>query len=199
MNMKGDKCDIHVALAADDNYFEGLLTTAWTIAKYATEPERIVFEVLDGGITEEHRSFFERKIREKGSCCRFHPIDQESSFKGFREYHGASRMTYARLLLPQLLEDVDQVVYSDVDMAWFADVVELWDGLDDDAVMHVSSRGSYVGEAERQSFDEAGFRYSEGKYFIAGMIVMNLARAIFQRNSWPFAICGCMPMLSADR
>ena len=43
---------IHVALASDENYFEGLLTTAWTIVRNCSRPQSIIFHILDGGISK---------------------------------------------------------------------------------------------------------------------------------------------------
>ena len=46
--------EIHVALASDDNYFEGLLTTAWTIVRNCSRPGNVVLHILDGGISQDH-------------------------------------------------------------------------------------------------------------------------------------------------
>ena len=51
-------------------------------------------------------------------------------------------MTYARLLLLDLLSDVTHVIYTDVDILWLADIAELWDSIDEDAIMHISPGGS---------------------------------------------------------
>lgn len=62
--------------------------------------------------------------------------------EGFQSFHGTGKTTYARLLLPDLLSDVTYVIYTDVDILWLADIAELWDSIDEDAIMHISPGGS---------------------------------------------------------
>lgn len=44
--------NIQVALSSDDNYFVGLLTTAWSIARNCSRPHNLIFHIIDGGISD---------------------------------------------------------------------------------------------------------------------------------------------------
>jgi len=169
---------IHIALASDDNYFEGLLTTAWSIAKKCSCPGRLIIHVLDGGITPSHWAALEQYISAIGAQVKRIPIDQRDRIGNYKAYHGTGRMTYARLLLPDLLPDVTQIIYSDVDVLWLADIAELWDTLDPTSVMHVRRperpSASRLDPKEIEWMQTEGFDTSSLRRFCAGILVFNL-------------------------
>lgn len=169
---------IHVALASDDNYFEGLLVTAVSIAQHCSRPKALTIHLLDGGVSPSHYAFLQEKISLYGSELSSVRVDQKA-MESFNIYHG-SRMTYARFLLPDLLPDVGTVIYSDVDILWHADVAQLWQCLDPDAVLHYVPHHpdsfSSVGRETEQWFRKNGFALDKSRYFCAGMIVMNLEK-----------------------
>ena len=167
---------IHVALASDNNYFEGLLTTAWSLARNCSRPHDLVFHVLDGGIPDERWKLLAAQLEPFHCQLDRLTINQEASFGSFKAYRGPGKMTYARLLLPDLLPQVETVVYSDVDVAWVVDICELWDSLDHHAVIHYVAKGGRAVPKEAAWFSRNGFSLEEDKRFCAAMIVMNLAR-----------------------
>lgn len=171
---------IHVALASDNNYFEGLLTTMWSIARNCSRPSSLVFHVLDGGIPDDSFAYLKDRITHFGSTVDRITIDQQRNFGSFRTYHGTGRMTYARLLLPDLLPTVDQIVYTDVDIVWIVDIAELWDSLDPNAIIHCTPSNHTI-KAELEWYTAHNFQFEFGKRFCAGMIVMNLAK--FRKES----------------
>lgn len=173
--MSADKT-IHVALASDDNYFEGLLVTAWSIARNCSRPSNLVLHILDGGISEEHFAFLAQRISTFGSTIDRIKVNQTESFGSFSTYRGNSRMTYARLLLPDLLPDVGNIIYTDVDIAWAVDIAELWDSLSDTAVLHYIIKGGPIIPEEIKWFEDNGFKIEPDTRFCAGMIVMNLEK-----------------------
>lgn len=171
---------IHIALSSDENYFEGLLTTAWSIARNCSRAHDLVFHILDGGISETNWQFLKSRLsRYNCSVCR-HTIDQQKHFGSFRTYHGTGRMAYARLILPDLLPDVDSTIYSDVDIVWIADIAELWDELDPNAIIHCTPSRHTI-KAELDWFEKHGYKFEFGKRFCSGMIAMNLAK--FRKES----------------
>lgn len=164
---------IHVALASDDRYFEGLLTTAWSIARNCSRPGDLIFHVLNGGISPEHLDYLIKRLMPFKCKIDILVVDDSKSFSTFQTYHGNGRMTYARLLLPDLLPDVSHVIYSDVDILWVIDIAELWDSLDSNAVIHCTpSRNAPRPEVEWCT--RYGFNFEFGKRFCAGMVVFNL-------------------------
>lgn len=165
---------IHIALASDDNYFAGLLTTAWSVAKYCSRPNDLVIHVLDGGISDSHLALLASRISTFGCQLDRHIINQDTHFNGFKSHHGG-RMTYARLLLPEILPEVKQIVYSDVDILWLVDIAELWDTLNPDGVMHYVKDTVFPRATAETSWLSENHLTIENR-FCAGMIVMNLQK-----------------------
>ncbi len=177
--MKMKDAPIHVALAADDNYFKGLIVTAWSIAANCNPSRHVTIHVLDGGISNANWNDLSTAIRPFNCSLDRIVVEQSSALADFGEWHGKSKMAYARLLLPSLLQDVDHVIYSDVDFVWLGDISRLWDLAEDSLVLqYVPERtpGREVGEQERTWVESRGFTMTPGKYFCTGMLLMNLRR-----------------------
>lgn len=165
---------IHVALASDDNYFVGLLTTIWSIARNCSRPQDLVFHILDGGISKANWEFLVKIFEPKRCTITNLPVNQKESFDGFKAFHGSGTMTYARLLLPDILPEIDQVVYSDVDILWLVDIAEMWDKLNPHVIMHITPFGTPT--EEQVWFTSHGYDFRKDPSFCAGMIVMNLKK-----------------------
>lgn len=149
-----DKADgsVHVVLAADANYAPGLEVTKKSMLRSCATPERLVFHVFD-----------ETALRNLAGV------------EVFDRFH-TSRMTYLRLFLPELLPEVDWVVYSDVDTIWNRDVCELA-GLFDASVsiQWVRDFKSAVW-AVRPWIRKTGLAFDETRYCCAGISLMNLRK-----------------------
>jgi len=164
---------IHLALASDNNYFEGLLTTTWSVARNCSRANELAFHVLDGGISEQHWTFLTDRLSPFGCRVNRIAINDAQTFATFQTYHGNSRMTYARLLLPDLLPDVHQIIYSDVDILWAVDIAELWDSLNPNAILHCTP-SKHSPQAEIEWCARFGFDFEHSTRFCAGMVVFNL-------------------------
>lgn len=166
---------IELAFAANGKFFDGLLVTAVSAARFARKDCALGFSILDGGIDEKDFELLERRIKDfhpESLIRRFH-VD-ESEFKDFPLWTG-NRMAYARFLLPELLHDVNFVIYSDVDYLWLRDVAELWEQRDD----RVPLQGTLDGNDETLNkearwFAKHGLPFDSCKYICSGFLFMNL-------------------------
>lgn len=169
---------VHVAFASDDNYFEGLLVAAVSMAVSCSRPSSLVMHILDGGISDRNWSRIESLL--SGPGCRLDRIvvRQEAQFGNLRAYHGNGRMTYARLVLPECLPDVSYIVYSDVDVIWCADVAELWRTIDKNACLGYAAPIAHsfakLSEKDESWFVANGYPRGDAEHFCAGMLVLNL-------------------------
>lgn len=166
---------INIALAADGGYFCGLLVTACSIAKYASNEVMLRFNILDGGIIENDWELLKDRI------VHFHPSSEfrrfkitEDLFKDCLSWHG-NHMTYARLLLPDLLSNVDYCVYCDVDFLWMRDIAELWaERKDNVALISTWDGAKSTWDVDGVWLKENGFDFSPDDYFCAGLTFFNL-------------------------
>lgn len=164
---------IEIAIPSDENYFPGLLVTAYSMAKNASPDVTLSFNILDGGIED---SSFELL---KASVIRIHPNSlfarykvEERDFSNCPTFHG-NRMTYVRFLLPRLLNHCSFVIYADSDCLWLADVSDIWECRDNTIVLQaVHDEIGY--QLEHNWFESRGLDYSGDKYFCNGLLLINL-------------------------
>lgn len=167
---------IEIALASDEHYVCGLLVTAVSMARCANPTAELRFNVLGGGIPDADWAHFEAQVcnvHPKSAFRRF-PVN-DARFAAFPEWNGKSRLTYARLLLPQMLPDTEHVIYCDVDFLWRADVAELWElrarGV---VVQSVPDGTDDTRRREGPWFAAHGLDFSPSRYFCAGLAIFNL-------------------------
>jgi len=107
---------IHIAMACDERYLPGAVGTLAS-ARIALEPEiPLEVDILHDGLTPNSQARLRRAIgRLRGeTLVRFPPINAWG-FENFPEFYFPSKLIYARLLLPNLL-DCERVLYLDSDI-----------------------------------------------------------------------------------
>ncbi len=167
---------VHIALASNQNYFCGLLTTAGSIACHASKDVKLMFHILDGGINDLSFSDMETKIGKLHPHTSFHRISvDENLFRNYPEWAG-NRMAYARLMLPDALPDITHIVYSDVDFLWLIDIAELWAMRSDDATLLGVRDGLYTIASEEKWAKIHNLPFDPERYFCSGMSLYNLER-----------------------
>ena len=166
---------IEISLAADQGYFSGLFVTACSIAEHASEEVELRFNILDGGICAADCAYLEERVRHfhAKSAFRWLPVNEEM-FARYPKWNG-NRMAYARLILPSALEDVDWIVYCDVDFLWMRDVAELWAEREDGLAL-IGTKDGTKGTLDREEtwFAKYGYPFDREKYFCSGLCFMNL-------------------------
>lgn len=168
--------EINIALASDANYFPGLLVTAASLARHASRGVELRFHILDGGLRVEDLALLRERLslEHPHVQLRTFPVDA-TRFDAFPEWTGGSRMAYARLLISELLTDLDFVLYCDVDFLWTADVSELWALRDRDHVLSACADGWRLTlNREQVWFARQGLAFDSAKYFCTGLLLVNL-------------------------
>ena len=166
---------INIALASDQGYFCGLYVTACSIAKNAGEKINLSFYILDGGINDNNWKLLIQKIftlHKQSKIERF--IINDEMFSEYPDWHG-NKMAYARLILPDLLTNVDWCIYCDVDFLWLCDISQLWNECD----KHYALIGTKDGtdstlEKEKLWFERNNYQFDPNKYFCSGLCLFNL-------------------------
>ena len=177
---------IHIALGTDDNYCKYAGCCIASILLSAQKEERLCFYVVDNGISEENKARLVKlqTLRDheliflKPEMERLQDLPQCS-------YLGLS--TYLRLLLPELLPDLDRLLYLDCDMIVTRPLSELWK-------TDLAGKAAGVVEDYGECFKEVREAEVLGIdfYFNAGMLLLDLKqireRALFRDVlSWTLA------------
>ena len=179
---------VQVALASDANYFPGLLVTSVSLARHASRDVALAFHVLDGGIGADNLTFLRGKLAAVHPHVKVKTYDVDATqFADFPEWTGGSRMAYARLLMAEILSNVEHVLYCDVDFLWTGDVAELW-ALRSDSVALQACADGWCGtlSSEGRWFRDRGFAFDPDRYVCSGLLLVNLglwrARRIGRRT-----------------
>lgn len=169
---------IQLALASDANYFPGLLVTAVSIARHASQDVSLVFNVLDGGIGDANLAFLRDRLGQAhpSISVRTYPVET-AQFTEFPEWTSGSRMAYARLLMAELLQEEQFVLYCDVDFLWTADAAELWALRSQDYVLQACADG-WCSTLDREAawFALRGLAFDAKRYVCSGLLLVNLNR-----------------------
>lgn len=161
---------------ADGGYvFPLKIAVASLLGSYGEKRSGLRLHVLDCGIKDADWravvSFWQQKFGCKFGIFR-HVVDM-SRLAHVSAYHG-SRATYARLMLPEILEDIDWCVYSDCDVLFLDSPEHLFDVFDDEVVIAGPNNYKYF-DADESFFRRHDLPFDRNKYICAGFILMNLS------------------------
>ncbi|GAB1402684.1 glycosyltransferase family 8 protein [Elusimicrobiota bacterium] len=118
--------DIKVCYTSDDNYARHMAVSMASILKNASEEDKLFFYILDGGIADEKKDKIAKLKRIKEFDIRYVKIDT-SVFKKFQLVQNYfSPAVYYRLMMADLLPDIDKVIYLDCDIIVCSSLKELF-------------------------------------------------------------------------
>lgn len=163
----------NVACAADENYAMPLTIMLKSLEENASREINIF--ILDGGISKDSKIKIEKSLE---NTVQF--INIENYKFEFKHKLEIAQSTYYRLLLPDILESCQKVIYIDCDMLVLNDIYELWNVPLDTyalgAVADMSSRARLVSsELGLPSYKILGIPETN-LYFNAGLLIFNLVK-----------------------
>ena len=161
---------IHIAIPADDKYWQYALVTARSAERGSSLP--IEFHIIDGGISAHHKKAMIDALRSK---IVFHEFDSCD----WPEWHG-SGITWSRLCLTELLPDIEWVLSADADVMFRGDVADLWRLRVPDALLMPSRDHPLPGHAYNEKaiawHEKTGCTITNpADYFCVGLTLLNLA------------------------
>ncbi len=167
-----------IVFTADENFLRYLPASFAQIARFGRHADGVTL-VVPAGLAEENLTVAEVAASVHGISLTVVPVperDQEqlTRFRPIRYGRYTSHFTYARLLLPDLLPDLDDVLYLDVDTMIRAPIDELlaWD-----LKRPIGAVAEIAGTAKHL------FGTPREPYFNAGVLRMSLQR-LRQEQLW---------------
>jgi lipopolysaccharide biosynthesis glycosyltransferase len=167
-------------VAADAAYAMPLATTLRSLAENNRRAWPLDIHVLCDGIDAKTKQSVSGSLPNGSASISWHPVDF-SSFTNYSPAPHISKMTYARLLLPQLLPTTDKVLYLDSDILVLKDLGPLWNADVGNAVLaavldplddHIKCNKPGLEKAPRVT-----------RYFNAGVLLIDLVRWRSERIS----------------
>ena len=160
----------NVCLACDDNYAKYAGVTIASFLKNATDDEFFNFYILDNQISSKNKKKINSLKNIKDCNIEFKKIDK-NKFENFylpKKKGYLSISSYFRFLIPNLLQDIDRILYVDCDVIATTSVWELY---------NINLDNKYAAVVKDTSCDENKKRLNFGEddiYFNAGVILINL-------------------------
>jgi lipopolysaccharide biosynthesis glycosyltransferase len=174
---------LDIVVSTDDNYVQHLMGMLCSLYEHNKNHHIVLHMLRNGSLLQKNEDFL-RGITEKyGHKIKFYNVD-ETPLQGvqFRKKRPLTMAAYYRLLLPDILPNLDKVLYLDCDMDVMGDVSELFVlELDDFALAACLDDMPHTNQHRLQLQMEVGERT-----FNTGMMMCNLK---YWREN------GCVPKL----
>src|SRR5207237_9727417 len=111
-----------IALASDERYFPGLYCAIASALSHLNPARKLEVKVLDGGLSQLSRITLSKLAGRIGGDVGLKFVTADASVFGAATIGpGQSRMTYCRILLPQLV-NVPRLIYLDCDTLVLRDI-----------------------------------------------------------------------------
>ncbi len=120
--------NINVCISCDDNYSKYAGVVIASILSNAAQEDDLSIYILDGGISEEHKSEIFSLKSIKDCEINFVAVDQSlfEDYSKIKTHSYVTVATYYRLKLSSLLPNVDRIIYFDCDMVVNSSLAELF-------------------------------------------------------------------------
>ena len=168
---------VHIVYGTDDNYIFPTAVSAASAAWYARKKSPLVIHLFDLGVSDAHYEEYVSIIRKASTNVKLerHQLKLEM-FEGFGAWKG-SLVTYSRMMMAEILSDLDWAIYIDGDTLWLGNPGELW-GLRDDSKMILASIDppTPMGDEneEFQWYKKHGLDVDPNAYLCMGLMLANL-------------------------
>jgi lipopolysaccharide biosynthesis glycosyltransferase len=164
---------MHVALASNEGYFPGMACAILSLLEATGTGGGITLHILDGGIEPESWEWLKKKVASLRGDVRLarHPLSLDK-FDGFPLDAGNGVMTYARILMPSLIEE-DEVIYVDSDLLLFRDLRDLWE-TPMNGELAAACQDVTVKVLANDSLFELSEKEAQSTYFNSGFMKVNL-------------------------
>ena len=167
---------VRIAVASDERYLPGAIGTlaGLRIALATDVPMEVAF-LHDGLPCQKQQRLLTALAKICGDTS-VHFIRIDGGFTGFPEFYFSSKLTYARLLLPSLL-DWERLIYIDTDFLVLRSLEPLYRR--ETGEYGISAAAEYSIQKIAGDFPEAALADqvdANADYFNAGLLVLNLEK-----------------------
>lgn len=172
-----DEDIIHVGFGLHDkdgHYSVWVGTVMQSILEHTDS--RICFHILhDETVSEENKRKLKQVAHQKGDVIEFHFIDT-SIFDDVKErLHTFTVGTMFRLMLPEILPNLNKIIYLDADIFVNIDIKELWD-IDTSDVCVAGVKDYWVENYAWNPYPVQKELVNRDSYINAGVLILNLTK-----------------------
>ena len=176
--------EVAITMACSDSYKNIMGVLLQSIITNADAQENYDIVILEYGISKSDQSRISRFYQRENISVRFYSVREQIEGKDLYVHGYLSVMTYARLLIPQIFENFERVVYLDCDMVCNSDIAQLFHadmqdkplGAVADTVLNMEAWHNPNSEETKQYLKETVGITTEGRYFNGGVILFDIDR-----------------------
>lgn len=170
---------VHLVYGTDDNYVFPTAVSAASAAWYAQGKSQLVIHLFDLGVSDTHYEEYQSIIFKANDTVKLerHQLSPEM-FAGFGAWKG-SLVTYSRMLMAEILKDIDWAIYFDGDTLWLGNPGELWKLRDESKLILASIDPPTPMGAENEEFQwykDNNLDVDPKSYLCMGLMLANLKR-----------------------
>lgn len=170
---------IPVVVAFDHNYvIQGGVTISSIVNNANPTTSYDIRCIIDESITEKDKCIIQSVLEgHDNSSIRFYKVNNKIFEKVNIITQHISKASFYRLMMAELMSDLDKVIYLDVDLIVCSDLTIMYRyALDDDYIAGVRAPGYYAPEEWRRDKQKELDIPSMDNYINAGVLIMNLAK-----------------------
>lgn len=164
----------HIAYVCDKNYvFQCAVSLRSLLLNGRRDAFFHIHVMTDGSLEDEDNNLF-RRLKEEFNNCVIEEFSVQNSVMDELDYSGAvlNKMTMHRLLLPEVLPDVDILLYLDCDTLIVGDITNVFNhSMDEFLVAGVKDKALI----EETNYSPEGLK-NRKDYINAGVLLMNLKK-----------------------
>lgn len=168
--------DMNLVFCIDRKGVVGLHTTLSSLLAHLCSSDPVSIYLFHASLSPHDIEQLAKTIAKspQSANVRLIPRDIEiGMFEPLKNHVGFGWMTYARILVPDLLSNLDRVIYLDNDLLVYADLHELWQHDLNGATIGCATWGNLSQSNDRLFAAEQGMP-SERPYFNAGVLLIDV-------------------------
>lgn len=164
---------IHIVLASSNEFVPYCATTMASILYNVAKDRYVHFYILTYDITVKNKKKLDKLKKIKDCSIEYPQFDEKllDMFEGIHLPEHVTKMTYARILIPDILPDVDKAIFIDSDTIVREDISKLYDTDIGDNCFAMVEDVNFKNLAKRL-WGEQDLSY----YFNAGVMLINSFR-----------------------
>lgn len=163
---------VNVFATSDDNYAPYAATTIASIMMHTTA--HVKFYIIDCGISQNNKLRIKKEEEYfVGLDIEFIMIDVEQEFEKFPVMIHLSVAMYGKYLISSLKPEIKRIIYTDIDVAFTGDILELWNENLDGMIMGAVPSQRYILNNNYHDIKEKLRISQEHIYFMSGLMLID--------------------------
>ena len=159
---------INIAYTIDNNYVIPTLISIDSIIKNSSYDTKYDFYIVESGLTTYSKYLMKNHIKKYNHKVEFVPVDTDRITKGVNLYKHLTPIAIARVVIPEILPDVDRVIYLDGDTMVTGDLSDLY--YSDLGVKSTGMVNDFIENVWLKRFSDFNL---ENGFYNSGMILMD--------------------------